>query len=502
MRALFLYANRRKRLLLIAFFLAAVYAAFSVEHDWLKEVIEAKVSRFMGGRLEVEIGQVRGGIFGDMSLKEVDIRPSGASSGDVFRIERMDVSYRLWRGVLEKLGFFAEKQQLEYISLYFDRDNPFLRGYLKLESYPGKILAAGHLAPVIFGETGKKAIKGVFLRNETGKYDCDLVWDGKARISGLLDPSSRSLELACTRENGKPGTFKVKGQISDERKVDLYFRSDKVMFYGIEIIGDAWLSYSGEEGHRFTAKAENLLIAKNPLWNLEVEGRFRPERSGIVFEKIGWGENIVLRGQVRTVAPYPVDLELLMKEVDLVKLVDNFGGVKEPLSGKLEADIKFDGPAASAKVKGRFFVGEGKLGELEFRSVSAGLKGQLPFVELEDARVMKEGGNILISGGMDFSRMLEGKVFEKLAFASDNKVAVWDRWQIMKEEQQREVTASRDNVTFTTSFDNDDLQKEPFYRSYDHRELGVNYELEGGNSIKMGFEEDDDFLGMEHKMRF
>ncbi len=494
----------RKKLLGFALAGVAVYAVAAQEPFLMKYQVESKVAGFLGDKMSVDIGGIRGGVIHDMVLRDVRFSARKDKENEVFGLEKMEISYRLWRVVLERLGLLSEdEQELKYVNVYFSDSNPFVRGDIKLERRRNEVELNGEISPVVFGDRTKRSMKGLFTRREDGRYDCDMLWDGSMKVTGTLDPSGRALELEFLPLKGKKGHVKIKAAIEEGNDVKVYARLDKVGIYGTEIIGDVWISYKDAGMPLFLARAENLVINKRPFWKVVIGGGFSPEKKILHLDNVKWGEGLTLIGEVKTVEPYPARLKVLLKDLELAELAQMLGDNQTVIFGKAEGEINFEGPIEEADVQGRLYIGQGVLGPMEFKSVSASLKGRLPVIGVEGSRVVKDGGCILISGEMDFSRMKDNKVFEGVVFDTDNKVAVWEDWQITKEEDEHQVKARRDRLTIITNMQDDKRRQKAVDERSDQQELGMEYELDKeGNHLKFQLDEDDDFLGLEHKMEF
>jgi hypothetical protein len=497
------YWHRKKRLLAMALVLTVFYFFGFQDSHWARQFAEDKVTEFIGHRLAVQIGSLNGGIFTDMTLQNVAFSSGKAGKGKVFRLERMEISYRIWDVIMEKLGLTSgEDSALKYMGIYFSKENPFVQGFIKLYRYPEKIELFGHVSPILFGGKDKKGIKGVFLKREDGKYDCDLLWDGRVNITGTLDPSGRAIKLGCVPLSEKKGIVKISASIDEKGDLQAYFRLDKADLFGTEVIGDLRLSYRDEVMPLFLFRAENMVVNKQPFWDFMAGGGFSSAEKVIFLENVRWGEGISLAGKIGTDSPYFAGLKLFIKNVDLGELAGMLGDAKTPLAGKAEGEINFDGPIKTARVKGRLYIGEGMLDDMEFRSMFATLEGKLPVIKVVDSRVVKEGGLIIVSGHMDFSKLQDDKAFEDLVFETDNKVAVWEDWQISKEEKSGVVEARKDRMTLSTTIEDGSLQDKMDEEDPVQKELGFKYKIDTSNSLKLKLEEENDFLGLEHKIQF
>jgi len=457
----------------------------------------------MGYRTTVQIGKVTGGIFRDMVLQDVVFSSKKKGEGKVFCLERMEISYRLWRAVTEKFGFTSGKEQLlNNVGVYFSEENSFVRGFVKLYRYSDRVEIMGQVSPVLLGDGEKRGIKGVFLKLGGDRYDCDLLWDGRLKGTGTLDLAGRAVDLAITPLLQKKGIMKISGSINDKGDTQCYFRLDKVNVAGAEIIGDVWVTYRDPETPQFSARAESLVVNKHPFWDLTAEGRFSPQEKMIFFDNVRWGRGVTLTGNVSTVAPYPVEMKLIFKSVELEEMMEMAGGTDVALAGTAEMEVDLTGPVKTPAVKGRLFIGEGVLHIAKFRSIFATLEGRLPVIKVTDSRMVKDGGHIIVRGEMDFSRMEEGKAFDNMVFDTDNKVSAYDNWQISKEERGHMVSARKDRVTLSTSFEEDILQRKTSAEDRPQKELEFRYDLDTSNSLRFDFEEEKDFWGVEHKVEF
>jgi hypothetical protein len=498
-----IYRYRKVRLSTLVLVLGVLSFSGSQTAHWAKRFAEHKVEEFTGNRFAVRIGDISGGFYRNMALQDVVFISGSGGADRVFRIERMEISYRVWDGLLEKIRIFTgQERPLEYIGIFFCDENPFVRGFVNIYSYPEKLEVLGHVSPVLFGEKRKRGLKGTLSKNNDGKYDCDLLWDGRIKIGGVLDPSEKTIDIGFNPVDARKGTAKIKAGIGEEEDLGVYLRVDKVDLAGTEVIGDFWMSYRDEDAPYFMLRADNLVVNKRPFWGFVAEGRFLAEKDAIALERVKWGNGFTLSGSIGAKDPYVSDLKLVFSEVDVGKISTMFGNTKFPISGLAEGDVAFTGPIKNANVKGRFFIGEGVAGNMEFRSISTELEGKLPVIKVVDSRVVKEGGYLIVNGEMDFSKLRENKVFEKVVFETDNKVAVWEEWQISKQEKDGQVEAAKDRVTVSTSLEDNGKQQGNNGKDPAQNELGMKYELDKSNSLKVEIDEKDDFLGLEHKIEF
>lgn len=504
MRGLFYYKHRRKRFLALALWGVLFYAVASQAQEWMRNVAEEKLTAFMGGRFSVSIEAVRGGVFHDLVMENVTFISQGEEKGRVFKIARAEISYRLWQVIVDKIiGLSEESAEPRSVSLNFSKDNPFVQGFVEFDSYPGRIDVLGSLSPVGMGERNRIKVKGTFLKRHDGTYHCDVQWDGKTTLSGTMDPVKRAIDLDVKIAEAEGGHLKVNGLIMEDNRIKVYCRADKLKIRGREIIADAWLVYKHGDESDISARVENIIVDKKPYWDLSLEGSFLRKDKVLVVKGLKLGENAVVSGKVMTTRPYVSELKVDVNGLNLAAVSEMIGQTSFPLKGLFSAQIFIDGPIAEPGIKGRIAMGESVVGDLAFKSASATIAGKYPVIKVVDSRIVKEGGALSLTGEADFSRP-GGNKFEGMKFEIDDKLALVEKWEITSPGGDGSLQASKDKMTVNASPSE--------YASSgavpgagnkkDEGKVGVNYNLDQENSLKMEFKEDRDLVGVEHKVHF
>lgn len=502
------FYNRKKRLLILAILLLISTTTFTycTNSVFMKKIASVKVSEFLGKNFNVNIGKISGGIFGNMVLENVTISIYGKSNepGKMFRLERMEISYNVWDIIKEFLNYgFEGRYPLKGVALYFSETNPFLRGFIQIDDMGEGVGIMGYIAPAFLGEDGKKAIKGTLKPNKKGTYDCNFLWNGSFDISGEFNSAGKKLNLVFNDKRDTKKLIKMETYITDENVMETYIRLQQADIFGTICIGDIWFSYKWmREKSNFTVKAKNLVINKNPSWSISIEGSFDWQNEILDFDSVRWGENIIAAGSVDLKNKYNTNISLYIHDLELQDLAYTTGDLDSAKAGKIEGEFMIMGNIKNPEIKGRLFIGEGHMEGMEFRSIFATMEGVYPIVNVVDSRVVKDGGQLSITGYIDFSKINNDKAFDTLIFDTDNKVAVWDKWQITKQEREKIVEATKERFTFSTGIENEDFDWKSWDRDSREKEIGVKYSIDSENSIKMEIEEERDFFGIEHKMQF
>lgn len=501
MRGLYFRQKRVKRVLAAGLWIALFCVVFSQHRLWMKDLAENKLSKFLGGRYDVTIREVRGGIFGDMVLEDVRLRNAGSVDARSFDIDKVEIAYRLWWPAAEKAGL-RKKSSLpaEFIAVYFSEENPFVRGVLRIGSRTGETELFGDMRPIFLGTDKKLRVQGYLKELPGGIYRCGLSWDGVAGAKGIVDPKKRSMELEAVPSSATSGCLKVKASLTEDKKADIYCRADKLIVDGKEIIGDAWLSCGFGESPDISLKVENVVVDKRPCWDLSVEGSYIKSAKSFVLSNVKIGSSISLSGMLCTVPPYESSLKLIVKNLDLALVGQMVGGKKTAMKGLVQMDIALKGPIRTPLVKGRVSSSAGFIGSLEFRSIYGELVGKYPTIKVVDGRIVQDGGGMTVSGDADLSRP-GGNKFANMEFGTENAVTFMSRWQITRaasslaDNEGGALDAQGNKCLEGEAVPNPDLKD-------DANDVGVKFRFDSNNSVRLERKEDRDLIGVEHKMQF
>jgi len=233
---------------------------------WLEKYSEAKILEFVGNRLRVDVGAVENRTYPIITLSNVAFWARSSDKGPVFRLENVAIRYNglLWE-IIRRSGLFPWKKiPPNELGVYFSEENPFVRGFITFYSYREQVEVFGQVIPVVFGDIEKRGIKGVFEKNDRGTYDCDLLWDGRYKMTGILDPESRELALKLFPVDDTARHLAMKLSIDKDGNVTIYFRVYRWLLWGEENVGDIWITCNDREVPVFNVRSENYMINKRP----------------------------------------------------------------------------------------------------------------------------------------------------------------------------------------------------------------------------------------------
>ncbi len=244
--------------------------------------------------------------------------------------------------------------------------------------------------------------------------------------------------------------------------------------------------------------SQNSILNYKPF--MELEGSCMVDDGILSITSLALGDVGNLEGKVSLSHPFLADLTLMIDGLDMRDLLVFAKDAKEDaISGKIEGELKVTGPLISPEVKGRFVVTGGNLGQIEYRSMVVNLEGEANVIAVKDSRIHQEEGSLALEGTINLAK---ANVCEDVVVKSDQGRIVWQGWDITKPRDATELRMGKAvgedfRIDFKTSL-NDELT----FANQKGEELGLEYELTIGDSIKMYLKEDEEFLGLEHRLKF
>lgn len=318
-------------------------------------------------------------------------------------------------------------------------------------------------------------------------------------LKGFIEPGLNML---------LPDNFKVAIR-KDRDRIVINTGLRHVDFKGIDIVGEV-ISTIGPKLNvtEFDISFKNLIINYTPLFkDIDIQGEYIRKANLIKISSISVGDKnkkiIGGYGKIGLSNGKYIDLyltirDLLLEEFILTKYNE------EIASGIMNGELRMKGPLERVKTNAHFDVQNGKIQDLEFQSLITALKGEGNVINIEDGRIIKEEGNLIMSGEIDFGLFPDSKAFDDLKIETDQRVAVWNGWEISKRFESEKIKAQKKlakDITFSfeTYVNKDFLKTDQTDRE---NEIEVEYKLDKNESLKMRLKDRESFLGLEHKVKF
>ncbi len=473
-------ARRRFKATLIFLLVVSVIAflesrieAFAPE---LKVIAENRIEEIFGRNLDISIGSIDGGIVRPIALRDVRVLSNGNEKyrSRIFWIKSMVSNYRVW-----DLAFPDRFKRAPSIEIDFETKNRELSGFITLEGAVDDAVVRGYAR--IFG-SDRVEVDG-------------RIKNGIARL--ILRPKSGLVRIEVNFAAGcEVLLISVKVNHFKLRDVDI---AGDVVIRNIAVKNSIDPKDEGLEGD---IEATNVIVNYKPFFDLKAS--YRISKEALEISGLDLGHMFYLNGKVGLSEPYLMDMVAVTDNMNMPQVLSSINpSYGSYFSGNMNSKTELKGPIKNLKTDIRLDMRKARIGELNFEYLSLSLKGEGHIMRIEDSRIMRESGPVVLGGEIDLRRIGKESIFEYVKVLDGENTIVWDGWETAKWQDVREFRMTKNvaggfNVGFK-KYTNDDSVDESL-RERDQFEFG--YNLHPNDSIKVKFADNSNFFGLEHKDKF
>ena len=248
-------------------------------------------------------------------------------------------------------------------------------------------------------------------------------------------------------------------------------------------------------------RTNTLILDYQPA--LDIYGNFYYKDGKLIINYLNMGDNLKIKGWMNLSEPRQIDMRAelgnlnseILKNYSFAPSDFNFSAVAD-----CEIEIKGELPNPYAKI--HFITGPGSVDDIAFESIRVTAEGEYPLLYFRDSRINREVGHLIIEGKLDMRKLKNGTLFDDMVIKSDEETIIWEGWDITKKKMDNEVTLRRsiseDISVWYKSYLKDETQSEG--SSKDSIEL--EYEIFKNKSLKMKLNKEEEFFGVENKIKF
>lgn len=294
----------------------------------------------------------------------------------------------------------------------------------------------------------KQHFSGVVIKEEGGFRVPQVTFDNGYEGSGQF--------------NLRTGTYRVKAAKGKERFSAalshngfaglLFFQLDHIPLFGFDLVTYGDLEFKPEEGtlqtdnpvFRVELRTDYLIFQHQLLRDFEMTARFsRFEVEDIVAR---WGRVSELRGKILFKRVPEGDLILRAGPITLAEL-HAFGShpLPQSLEGVLQGKLNIRGALVRPDLEGAFTVRDGAIDGLSYDLATIHFTGNLPYLALEDSKVVKGKNSFVLKGALDFSlrNFLQGT-----KLINSEQVVVWKGLTLSRELEEKSGSAPQMDMAY------------------------------------------------------
>ncbi len=363
---------------------------------------------------------------------------------------------------------------------------------------------------------GKVAVAGKFCFDLKGNIN--VVSGGAVRIRDLVlgNIFKTSGDLDIRGQTGRfitkcrAGAIKVTVGLEGKDRKGLYARArlSHLNIRGFDVLSGIDINtelYDTADVSRILSgslSTHNLIINYKPF--KEINARWAFKKDALFINGIELGDEYKLSGSVKLTPPFDTNLIFAVHNAYPADwLIFSKYDLTGAVSGTMNGRLTIEGPLKCPLTKGRFEVRDGNLKSVKFNLLYLNLNGKGPIITIADSRISKEGGYLIIEGWFNVSQIGKRNIFEHVKIKTDQKIIVWEGWDIFKDADTSEIQLKKDitdefKVNFRTHTDTDYAGREK-----QEGEVGLDYKIQKNDSINVRMKNDNTgFVGVEHKVKF
>lgn len=455
----------------ISLFFESSIEAFAPE---FKNLAQIKLGDMFEKKLDISIGAIDGGIIRPFTFRNVAILKKGAdASNQLLDIKAIVSNYRIW-------DFFFSKilSKAPNIAVDFSTKNKELTGFITVRGSIENVRIGGYIR-LFEGE--KIEVRGR-IRN------------GLARF--LLRPHTGFLKIEYNFAADGISLIKITAKHIKIREFDIIGEAAIRNIAVNNTVNEGGVSFEGD------IETKNLILNYKPFF--DIKASYRISKGFLEISNFDIGKLCTINGKFGLKEPHLIDAVAVTDNVNLNQALSMFNPrYASFLGGTMNSKWEFKGPAANIRSDIHLEVKKGSIAEMNFEFLNATLKGDGSMVRIEDSRIMREGGYLVLAGEMDMRKVGKDSLFENIKIADGEKTIMWDGWDTAKWQDVRELRMTKKvigdfNVGFK-KFINDEKVDESLW---DKDQVELEYNLHSNDSLKLRFEDNASFVGLEHKDRF
>ncbi|MBN2453164.1 MAG: hypothetical protein JXB40_02740 [Candidatus Omnitrophica bacterium] len=472
-------------LLCIVCFMAFVESRIEDLIPQLKSLAEARVEEALGGGIKFSIGSIDGGLIHPIVINDIRIgRANAMRLTQSLVIDNIRTNYYI-KDIIRAAGGgglppLLNRDSWTYVN--FSLNNADIKGFAGLY---------GSLAD--------------------SKIDGYLVLRGGEKIKFAGSIKGDLFDVEITREYAGTGSIRAFGTIAPDKPLIVNLKVDNLKLYGLNISCDAVFrnrlvkssnpavpdSMEGE------FEASKLMLNFKPF--LDVKASYKATKELVELSSLTLGETFKTYGKVSLRYPESVDLTILVNNLSLSWLMLALGK-KEAISiltGTMNGKFELKGPVKKIRIDSCFDIKTGTMGPLDFDYLTANLKGELPFLKIEDTRVTRKSGYFDLAGELDLRLAGKDCMFDHIRLITDDSAIAWDEWSLTSGKDSKEIEMKK-NLAGGFGFVYKTFVKEGAIDESlkDTDEIRLDYNFYQNDSLKLMVGQDKDFFGFEHKDKF
>ncbi|MFH1778433.1 MAG: hypothetical protein ABH847_00160 [Candidatus Omnitrophota bacterium] len=334
-------------------------------------------------------------------------------------------------------------------------------------------------------------------------------------LNGLLQPAKRGFALNIFPRNtasgasplGEVSKVEITGDFSTFPYFTLNISANHLKLSGFDLLSNYNIKgkFNYGEDNRLNSIVGELatsgsIINYNPI--RELKGNYEIADNKIKLKAINYDEVVLANGVISFFPSNEIDLYIKFKGAQLGGLTDLILD-KGMLSGLVYGDVHIYGNLPSqVKIDGQLEFKDGNISSIKYNLSKMNLRSNGSMIEFVNSKVYTEGAVLDLEGKINIKEIATPRALRYIQLKSDPRTVVLAGVDLIKGMEGEDIAFGKDvgeqfRVNFRAYASRDLPEK-----SLKSDEMELEYKLGGAKSIKLKMRENEDFFGVEHKVRF
>lgn len=485
------HIRTRRRFKIILILLFVICLAVFIENriqdlaPQFKSLAQARIEDAMGGKMSFSIGSIGGGVVHPIVLNDIRIKQKdGSQFVQSLVIDSIRTNYYI-KDIVKAMGGarlppLLNRHSTTYVN--FSVKNGDIKGFVGL-----------------YGDLTDSRIDGY------------LIFRGSYRLNFSGNIKNDTFDLEVRPEGLGMGSVRAVGALSPDNVFVVDLKFDHLKAAGFDLVCDMVLRNrlvksddAADPGH-IEGEFETTKTILNFKPFLDIKASYKLMRDSVKIENLALGDVMSAYGKVSLRRAGNVDLTFLINNMSINWLTMMFGKKEavSPVTGTMNGKIELKGAANKFKLSSRIDIKGGTISSLDFDYLTLSLRGDLPFLKIEESRITRKSGYLELAGELDIRRIGKSDFFNNIKLNNDDTAISWDEWRSTQGKDGSQIEMKKNlGAQFGfgyKKFVRDDKIDESLKSS---DEVQINYNLQPNDSLKVMVGQDKDFVGFEHKDKF
>ncbi|MFA5335676.1 MAG: hypothetical protein WC324_02025 [Candidatus Omnitrophota bacterium] len=334
-------------------------------------------------------------------------------------------------------------------------------------------------------------------------------------LNGLLQTADKGFSFDLFPEDdkgnatamGEVSKLGISGDLSKLPNFSLEISANHLKVFGFDVMSNYMingkLSYGA--GNRLESVSGDFstsgsIISYDPI--REVKGAYEFKDGKLKLTGVNYGDVLIANASVSLEGKRDIDIRLKFKGAQLGGLTD-LVTEKGMLSGTVMGDIYIRGELGKEmNIDGQIEFLNGNISIIRYNTAKINVRGRGSRLEFIDSKVYTDSETLVLEGAIDMADLGTPRVFNNIEIKSGQNEVVWAGVNVTKTLAGDEyVTGTNLNEQFRVNFKTYEAQNADQQR-IGRDEMDLEYNLGAPANLKVKMKEEDEFIGVEHKVRF